>query len=338
MKSERLRIGKDDRRRAKRAYALLWLGTLLAAIAAAALTAFALQRERSDPIPVESGDLSRTIGRIVDAMPGRGSEGYARPSPEEASEFADLASSMEAGDLGGARRSAEALDYTLVWYEDNATGRRLLMAREEADPSREAGRGWGTLVADPGGDDVLVEVPHPGFDIKTPQVGVELFRETEARVLLVAGAHRYAWGDKRSDVAHAPDTAFDAAHEALLPTRYVVQLHGFHSGGKGRYPEVVLSGGVAPAPAGVKAVYRSMKGAGIDVGLFDGGSRFGDLAGTTNVQGISAREAGSRFIHVELARDLRTQAADRSRLVQALAESLTQGRQKWWNFGAADGQ
>ncbi len=338
MKSERLRIGEDDRRRAKRAYALLWLGTLLAAIAAAVLTAFALQRERSDPIPVESGDLSRTVGRIVDAMPGRGSEGYARPSPEEASEFADLASSMEASDLDGARRSAEALDYTLVWYEDNATGRRLLMAREEADPSREARRGWGTLVADPGGDDVLVEVPHPGFDINTPQVGAELFREAEARILLVAGAHRYAWDDERSDVAHAPDTSFDAAHKALLPARYVVQLHGFHSGKNGRYPEVVLSGGVAPSPAGVEAVYRSMKGAGIDAGLFDGGSRFGDLAGTTNVQGDSAREAGSQFIHVELARDLRTQTADRSRLVEALAESLTHRRQKWWNLEATDVQ
>ncbi len=244
------------------------------------------------------------------------------PSLEEAAEFGALASAMKAGELEKARRPAEALDYTLVRYDDTSTGRSLLVAREEADFAREPERGWGTIVVDPEGDDTLVEVPHPLFDIKTPMVGVEVFREARASVLLVAGAHRYSWEDKRSDVAHAPDTAFDAAHEALLPARFVVQPHGFHSDEEDRYPDVVLSGGVAPAPPETQAIYRALEDQGIDVGLFDGGSRFEDLAGTTNLQGASTRESGGEFLHVELARHLREDEAERSEFARALASAL----------------
>lgn len=301
---------------------MFWLSAALILIVIVSLTVFGLRRERPEPIPVERGDLSVMIADIVDAMPGRGSEGYEEPSLEEAAEFGALASAMRTGDLEKARRSAEALDYTLARYDDASTGRSLMVAREEAEPAREPERGWGTIVVLPEGDDILVEVPHPVFDIKTAQVGVEVFRETGASVLLVAGAHRYSWDDKRSDVAHAPETAFDAAHEALLPARFVVQPHGFHSDEEDGYPDVVLSGGVAPAPPKVQAISRGLEDEGIDVGLFDGGSRFEDLAGTTNIQGASTRESGGEFLHVELARDLREDRAERAEVARALASAL----------------
>ncbi len=239
---------------------LFWLSAVLILVAIVSLTVFGLWRERPEPIPVERRDLSGTIAGIVDAMPGRGSGGYQRPSLEEAAEFGALASAMRTDELEKAGRFAAALDYTLVRYDDVPTGRSFVVAREEADATREPERGWGTIVVDPGGDDILVEVPHPVFNIKTPMVGVEVFRETGASVLLVAGAHRYSWDDKRSDVARAPQTAFDAAHEALLPARFVVQPHGFHSDEEDQYPDVVvLSGGVAPAPPEVQAVYRGLQ-------------------------------------------------------------------------------
>ena len=307
------------------AYAVFRVSTLLALtmlLVAAIIILVDRGRDHSGPLPVERGRLSQVIAKIVGAMPERESEGYVRPSRRQASEFADLASAMEAGDLERASRSAAALDYTLVWYEDTSTGRRLLMAREEEVPTREAKRGWGTIVVDPGGTDVIIEVPHPLFDIDTSDVGVELFKATKAKALLLSGAHRYSWADERADVAHTPGTAFDAAHGALLPARFVVQPHGFHAREDDRYPDVVLSAGVAPAPAGVRSVYRSMNSAGIDIGLFDGGSRYEDLAGTTNLQGISTREAGGEFVHVELARHVRTDQAKRSKVVETLARAL----------------
>ncbi|MEV6898927.1 hypothetical protein [Amycolatopsis sp. NPDC051372] len=39
---------------------------------------------------------------------------------------------------------------------------------------------------------LVVEVPHPGFDLRTELFGVDLFRQVPGAVLLVAGAHRKA--------------------------------------------------------------------------------------------------------------------------------------------------
>ncbi len=101
--------------------------------------------ERDSPSPIElpadQGDLARFVSDLVDAEPGRGSVAYVDPSSEEASEFAALASSMEAGDLEGAEQRAEALKYTLVQFKDAPTGRDLLVAREDEVSTYEAKRG-----------------------------------------------------------------------------------------------------------------------------------------------------------------------------------------------------
>ena len=272
-------------------------------------------------LPAEEGDLSETVREIVEATPGRGEGAYATPSREEADAFAALAAAMEAGDLRTAKRRAHALDYRLVRFEDRATGRRLLLAREEAQPDERPRRGWGTIVADPEGADVIVEVAHPESDIETPQVGVALFRTTGARALLVAGAHRDAFDDGRSDAAHAPGTPFDRAHAALLPAGYVVQPHGFHRDDDD-YPDVVLSAGTAPPPPELEAVREAVEGAGFEAGVWAGGDHYESLAATTNRQGVSTREAGGSFVHVELDRDTRTDQESRERLAAALARAL----------------
>jgi hypothetical protein len=321
----RFKTSKDARPEGTRAYTVFWISAMLAIsviFGATAIILLDMERDRSRRIPLERGNLSQVIGEIVGGMPGRGTEGYVKPSSHEASEFADLASAMSADDLEEASRSADFLDYTLVWYEDIPTGRRLLMAREEEVPARTAKRGWGTIVVDPGGTDLIVEVPHPLFDIDTPEVGVELFEQTGAKALLLAGTHRYSWADGRADVAHATGTPFDAAHKALLAARFVVQPHGFHAREDDRYPDIVLSAGVAPAPIGIRSVYRSMNSAGIDIGLFDGRGRYKDLAGTRNLQGTSTREVGGEFVHVELAWHVRTNPVERSRVVETLARAL----------------
>ena len=58
------------------------------------------------------------------------------PSPKEASGFAALAGAMSGGDLEAARRSADHLGYALALFDDAATGRRLLVAREASEPGR----------------------------------------------------------------------------------------------------------------------------------------------------------------------------------------------------------
>ncbi|MEV8610958.1 hypothetical protein AB0383_24090 [Amycolatopsis sp. NPDC051373] len=68
---------------------------------------------------------------------------------------------------------------------------------------------------------LVVEVPHPGFDLRTELFGVDLFRQVPGAVLLVAGAHRKA-DDSHADVAHEEDSVFHVVAAALaargLPT------------------------------------------------------------------------------------------------------------------------
>ena len=245
------------------------------------------RRPRVWPVSVENGDLCGLVRGIVDASPGRGEGGYVTPLPGEASSFGVLAGAMGGGDLRGARRLAAALGYALVLYDDVVTGRQLLVACDASEP----GRGWDAILVDPEGDDVLVEVAHPGSDLRTTEVGVAVFRETRARALLVAGAHRYAWKDARCDAARAPDTPFDLAHRALLPARCVIQPHGFHRE-DGDYPAIVLSAGAAPPPPGLAAVRRGFEEAGFEAGLWEGGDRYRSLAATKNRQGTSSGRPG----------------------------------------------
>ena len=324
--SLRGKSAKGSQREVAVAYIVFWLSVLfiILLVALALIPSDPVDRTPQDPdLPVEQGDLSQVIAEIVEAAPRRGSEKYVEPSLRQLAEFASLASSMETGDLVGASQYAEALGYTLVRFDDSSTGQRMLVAREEAEYAHEPERGWGTIVVDPEGANILIEVPHPIYERGTSEVGVGLFRETGAKALLVAGAHRYSWEDERSDVAHASNTAFNAAHEALLPASFVVQPHGFDSEEKYYYPDVILSSGAVPASARAKAIYRGLEEAGLSVGLYDRDSRFENVGGTTNAQGVSTRQAGGEFVHVEAARGVRADVAERSRLVKAIASSLT---------------
>ena len=192
-----------------------------------------------------------------------------------------------------------------------------MVARDASEP----GRGWGAILVDPEGNDVLVEVAHPGSDLKTPEAGVSVFRETRARALLVAGAHRHAWKDARCDAARAPGTPFDLAHRALLPARCVIQPHGFHRE-DGDYPAIVLSAGAAPPPRALAAVRRGLEEAGFEAGLWEGGDRYRSLAATKNRQGASVREAGGLFVHLEISRKLRENGDERRRLAAVLAREI----------------
>ena len=274
-------------------------------------------RSRTRPVSVEKDDLCGLVRGIVDASPGRGEGGYVKPSPGEASGFAALADAMNAGDLLGARGLAAALGYALDFCDDVVSGRQLLVARDASEP----GRGWGAILVDPEGNDVLVEVAHPGSDLRTPEVGVAVFRETRARALLVAGAHRYAWMDARCDAARASGTPFDLAHRALLPARCVIQPHGFHRE-DGDYPAIVLSAGASPPPPALAAVRRGLEVAGFEVGLWEGSDRYRSLAATKNRQGVSVRKAGGLFVHLEISRKLRENGDERRRLAAVLAREI----------------
>jgi len=195
---------------------------------------------------------------------------------------------------------------------------RVEVVVERADDGRRTG--LGAYLVRPSGADVIVQVPHPRTDLRTLELGVELFNASDARALLVAGSDRDAGGGA-GDVAHRSDTVFSAVSDRLLDRgTLVIQVHGFDRGARDpEYGDAVVSS-TGPRPdALTRAVADALGRLGADVCVYDG-TRCPALAGTENVQARRARERGVAFVHVELSAPFRAERRDET--VAALAAAL----------------
>jgi hypothetical protein len=188
-------------------------------------------------------------------------------------------------------------------------------------------KGWGLFIHDPRatgrGRALTVEVPHPIADTDSELVGQELFERGGAANLFIAGAHRHANADDSADVAHNAASPFAAVSNTVGgPGQVVIQVHGFDEDRRGQdYGEIVLSNGTPDPSSLERDLAGRLDAAGFRACLFEG-SACGGLAGATNVEGQAVRAAGGEFLHLELARDLRTGDSPRARLVASLASAI----------------
>lgn len=202
-------------------------------------------------------------------------------------------------------------------HVDPETGRPYTAIRTDG--------GRGMLLVDrtpvPGG--LLVEVPHPGSDLRTEVLGLALFRAVPGSVLLVAGAHRRA-ADGAADVAHRRDSLFHALAVDLGRRGLIeVQLHGYHDDSLPGHDAVLSPGAGAAGPA-ARSAADALSDAGLDV-CRSWVSRCGQLAGTTNEQGRAAARDDRPFLHVELSRSVREDPGRRADVIAALATALGAG-------------
>jgi hypothetical protein len=116
---------------------------------------------------------------------------------------------------------------------------------------------------------LIVEVAHPVADLKTLELGLELFRATDAAGLFVAGAHRDAGSNDSADVAHNPRTVFEAVHGAAVEAEWIVlQPHGFEEARRpDRFGDMVISSGSTPTDL-TRSLAERLTVAGFDVCLF----------------------------------------------------------------------
>ncbi|MCA9794122.1 MAG: hypothetical protein KC910_20075, partial [Candidatus Eremiobacteraeota bacterium] len=152
---------------------------------------------------------------------------YQPPSRSQEDLAYAMTSALKMGRLEQARQLADELDYrvqprdSVVLFED-----------------RQA-RGWGRVVARPGGrTGLIVEAPHPLADRGTPEIAVQVFEALDADFLLLAGAHRRNRPEPSpqhpfhaiTDMTHTRNTVFNAWHAgAVAPGTVVLQVHGFSS-------------------------------------------------------------------------------------------------------------
>ena len=308
---------------------------------------------------VEKGDLRRRIAAIQDDMPPAGSNGFVVPTPTERSDWKRLIGFLLDGNIEAVRSIIEQQfpSYALIHFTDTGTDQPVWLLQER--PPIE--RGWGAVVVNPSADrDLVVEVPHPVFDLDTHTQGADLFRETGARVLLLAGTSRCAneapspcdgqssvcgtFGPYRvSDMAHVTNAPFQAAHEVFtdrFPAATVLNLHG---NGNSSCETVFLSDGVAnETSSAVEDLRQALQDRGVEAG--HPGTSMCPLEGTTNVQGRHtngstvpctepATSAAETFIHVEQRRDFRGSPDRYQALIDAVkdivpASSATQQRSR----------
>jgi hypothetical protein len=285
-------------------------------------------------------DRIAPIARDVDAY---------RP-PDEGSRAALSASiaALAASEPMAALTEAERAGYVMCRGTGDELG--LVLLRPAA-----SGSGHATLAVDTTPTHALIlEAPHPLWDRATADESAAIFARTDARAVLISGTHRCgsdrdsgcdgtadACGTdapvRESDMAHAVDSMFHAAHRALAdayPDALVVSVHGFTG------PGISISNGTtdptatdAPVARIARALHARFPDQMIttcnELGEVDV-PRVVRVCGTTNVQGralnASAAEctdaadaATDRFVHLEQAPDFRPDEAD------AIADALLAG-------------
>jgi hypothetical protein len=294
-----------------------WLALVAVLIAGAFLVV--VNRNESDSSPRRDAELGAELGRFVAGL--HDDAAYRPPEPDERRRLLSALRALRAGDPRRAADEAGALGFSVRTGVDSATGRAFGLAVNAADE-----RAWGWYLVDlsvPAR--LVVEVPHPNFDLRTEEIGLALYRAVPGSVLLVAGTHRRV-ADGAGDVAHRADSMFQAVATDLaadgLPQ---TQLHGFHDD---NLPDtdVVVSPGAADAGDAVRRVAERIDDEDLRV-CRSWREDCGRLEGTTNVQGRDAAERGTVFAHLEISRTVRDDRDAWSRLVRALAAAdLTAAR------------
>ena len=269
----------------------------------------------------ESGDLQQLVVGYKATLPGPDSQAFVPPTPVEADQVVAAVQAAWAGDLVSAAATLDPLGYDLVVYQDTGGSGEHLILRERVP----CARCWGLYVLSraPATCNVLAEVPHPLFDVNTPELGIEAYVRSGAEAFLMAGAHRYANGrnSRVSDMARNPSSVFQRLHEALSdPETHALNYHGFTQPDP-PYPAVVLSSGSRQAFPELFALQAALQAHGESAGVYDR-VLYADLAGGVNPQGQYTRAIGGRFYHMEHERSLRQSPARRLNAVSALLAVL----------------
>lgn len=251
-----------------------------------------------------SGDLISEIGSISSLLPGPDSNGMVVPTAAQMAAWEDLLDATEDGDLEAACSVIleQGFPYHIVRFADTGYGGGTYYLLREDTPISV---GWGTyLINEDHLRDVVIEVPHPGCELHTEDEGIELFRQADARAFMMAGTNRCAntgyspcsgtttfcgreEPHRTSDVAHATQTMFHAAHRALVEPgddTVAVQVHGCTDAD---CPDLFVSNTTClPGELGQR-FYRNALIAcqGFSVDLADCTPPECQLVGMTNVQG-----------------------------------------------------
>jgi hypothetical protein len=283
-----------------------------------------------------STTLESLVTCIRAQMPQSGSNGYVAPTSAQRADWRTVVNRMLQGACDSAvPRSLNGIVQVRT-FTDTGNGRTycLLMEVRDQNGNGHVDNGFGTfIVYNSATRQLSHQAVHPIADSTTEIQAVTVFRDTDSRSYLMAGAHRNANSAMSScresfpvsDASHNSDTMVQATNEALLAYYgttpcFAIQWHGM-AASTCPTTDVFPTHGrdVTPAPTDKIAVLRDNLRARHptwDVDL--PGSDACTLNATENVQGrllngvaaervcgTAASSYTQRFIHVEQDPDFR---------------------------------
>ena len=297
-------------------------------------------------ISTESGDfVTGKLAQIVNELPRKETDAFIIPEDCDTSEstrllFVSLIDYIMAENIESAISVAISLNYHLIKYTDTANKDIIYYLLIEKDDDK---KNLGFFAFNPAGtSNLIVEAPHPVYELDSATVAGEIFRQSDAKALFVSGTHRCANSQssscsgttsvcgqdeafKISDSAHYTCNFFQTAHIAfntLENPPLFIQIHGFSK--DDNEPDIILSDGVehyATADTNIITLRDKLIETLPDKSVISCQEiiteySIENLCAYTNVQGRTtnmsldpcnqnALYSSDRFIHIELSLELR---------------------------------
>jgi hypothetical protein len=208
--------------------------------------------------------LEALVTCIRAQMPASGSNGFVAPTAEQLAGWRTAVREMLQGGCSGTLPSGVAGIAQRRTFVDADNGKTYCVLMEVLDTNSNGivDRGWGTFIVDANASrEISHQAPHPISDSTTEVQAVGVFKGTDSRSFLMAGAHRNASpasstcqsAYRASDVAHNAATMFQAANEEMLVfygafAWWAIQWHGMAADTCSTV-EVYISHGSVEAPA-----------------------------------------------------------------------------------------
>ena len=328
----------------------LWLAVLLAGFVASSAQAQVTQ----------SGNLTAHIDAIIASMPTTNGGGdYQQPNAESRTLWRDIIDHILAGELAEAHAEALTKNYQVVVYTDTGSEDSHLHILLERTPEATS-RYWGTFLFNPSPlrSNLVIQSPHPRYDLNTGYQSLRIYLYTGARAYFVAGTHRCngisyspcsgtttacsesAESFRYSDQCHVVDSTFQITTQAMLdedPDLLIVQPHGYGQGTGD--PDLIISNGTRIMPTGTDYAVAirdaiqdidptlTAKVAHINLdwtenlGTYNAQGRL--LNGSANPCSSNPSSATGTFVHIEQARiGLRDTQQNWMKLAQAVAVAV----------------
>ncbi len=302
----------------------------------------------------DSGNLDKFLQDAVQAMPGNSGNDYQEPAEKDLKTWDTLLNALFARDITQARTRADSLNYQVIRFMDTTFAKNKdYFILKEQQPAKNH---WGLYVwnPDPCREKLILQAPHPKFDLNTGDQAAFCFKRLNARALFLSGTHRCNHDTastcsgktgvcsnskeayRISDMAHNTQSIYQQSTQNFNQTYdsgVFVQLHGFAKDANDPY--VILSNGTRDEPANDYAgrIKSALQQA--DTSLtFKMGHRdtaWDRLLGFTNVQGRlingspdpcnqNAQSSEGRFVHIEQEKSkLRADSMAWSTMYQALS-------------------